>query len=194
MNTESKFSYQPVVGDKVKFIMRKKSGLAEALPGDTGVITSVDNPIFLIKLDKDRRQVVMCDPNIDCIPHDLSRIDYIERVPTPCQNAVDIDAVIKKFDLENASSAAEAEIKNLTLHMMCREIREARMGTSGQTKELIDSLRDLVESLCIPLAIDESKCDVVGGGNCAKAIRLLAKFGVVEIDSDIDDLVRANWK
>ncbi len=135
MNNEQKMSYQPIVGDKCKFVIftRDHSVLAEV--GDTGYVLAADTELFFIRLDKNQELIGMRTNDSTRTPHDLTRIEWTERVPTPCKNNVDIDAVIRTRQLEEIPSCADVEIKALTLHEMCREIRMYRLAEAQKEKE-----------------------------------------------------------
>ncbi len=135
MNNEQKMSYQPVVGDKCKFLMLTRDCSVVAEEGDTGYVLATDGREFFIRLDKNERNIHMAISVDSRIPHDLTRIEWTERVPTPCKNNVDIDAVIRTRQLEEIPSCADVEIKALTLHEMCREIRMYRLAEVQKEKE-----------------------------------------------------------
>ncbi len=139
MNHESQMSYQPVVGDKVKFIMWTRSGSVVANEGDTGVVVATDESHFFIRLDKNSQLIHMTIHGENHIPHDLTRIEYIERVPTPCRDQVDIDKVIRTRGLEDIPSCSDVSIKALTLHLMCREIRKYRLEEKARQADEMEA-------------------------------------------------------
>lgn len=124
MTNERLMSYEPVVGDKVRFLMDTSDwdGLAKA--GEIGTVSVITEVAFYIRLS-DHRVITMKTHGAHRIPHDLMRIECTEPVPTPCYNQVDVDAVIKRCG--DKPSCHDVTLKFLTVMEVCRELRRYRL-------------------------------------------------------------------
>lgn len=131
VTTEQQMSYEPAVGDKVRFLMDTYDESFKpfwAHAEDTGVVKIVAGDVFRIDVDKPDGTygyVYMCSKSSQRLPHDLMHIECVASVPTPCQNQVDVDAVIKRCG--DAPSCHDVEFKVLTIMEMCRELRRYRL-------------------------------------------------------------------
>lgn len=134
MTSERQMSYEPVVGDKIRFVVPTNEVFAQAEPGDIGTVVAGNGDLFLVNLEKEDHGglISMSYRTSIRIPHDLMRIELIERVPTPCYNNVDVDAVIQSRKLEDIPGCCDVEIKALTLHQMCKEIRRYRIDEKSR--------------------------------------------------------------
>ncbi len=153
MTSERNMSYEPQVGDKVRFLIDTcEEGYSRvwAYAGDEGVVDIVtDDREFRIhitvhrasaehpKLEeiKDSYIWMRCQGSLkqQRIPHDLMRIECYEPVPTPCSNQVDVDAVMRRCG--DKPSCHDVELKVLTVMEMCRELRRYRLEEKERADE-----------------------------------------------------------
>ncbi len=131
MTNERRMSYEPQVGDKVRFLMDTYDETYRpvwAFALDTGRVDLVAGDIFRVAVERSDGTygyIQMCSGPSARIPHCLTRIECIESVPTPCSNQVDVDAVMRRCG--DKVSCDDVELKVLTVMEMCREIRRYRL-------------------------------------------------------------------
>lgn len=142
MTSERRMSYEPVVGDKVIFLCWTKDEEATAEEGEIGEVTFVSGSDFQVRLHEYQDCIRMNTGASTRIPHDLMRIDVVERVPTPCENNVDVDSVIQSRKLEDIPGCHDVEIKALTLHQMCQEIRKFRIEEKNRIERSLRMSRE----------------------------------------------------
>lgn len=129
MTTDEQMAYEPMVGDKVGFVVytvdntySERGDTAER--GDQGVVVVVAGDTFYVDLAKGGR-IFMHQKASQRIPHDLMRIECVDQVPTPCCNQVDVDAVMRRC--ADKVTCDDVELKVLTVMEMCRELRRYRL-------------------------------------------------------------------
>ncbi len=160
MTVDQLMRYEPQVGDKVRFLQFTREGDTKAEPGDTGYVYAAAGSDFVVRLDREPgyNVIFMCAHGSKRIPHDLMRIECYEKTPTPCENNIDVDAVIETRKLNEIDSSQDVEIKAMTLLMMCQEIRQYRL-TEKREREEADAEADLENEVepVIPLAPGDVK-------------------------------------
>jgi hypothetical protein len=140
MTTEQQMSYEPAVGDKVRFLMDTYDNTFQsfwAKAEDVGTVAIVAGDMFRIDIEHHQAGYVYMHlhgpRNIQRIPHDLMRIKCYEPVPTPCENQVDIDAVMRRCG--DKPSCHDVELKVLTVMQMCRELRRYRLEEKARKED-----------------------------------------------------------